>query len=84
MNVVEIITNMYEGGIDNFSSTLNFLYSYTRFVMNDKSTTILKHIGMMEEDELEVFVEVLDDKVGPSVVEDKVLTTPSANCIAPT
>lgn len=42
--------------------------------MDGKSTTILKHIGMMKEDELEVFVDVLDDKVGPSVVEDKALT----------
>jgi hypothetical protein len=84
MNVVEIITNMHEGGIDNFPSTLNFLSFCTRFVMNGKSTTILKHIGMMEENELEVFVEVLDDKVGPSVVEDKAFTTPSADCVAPT
>lgn len=52
--------------------------------MDGKSITILKHIGMIEEDELEVFVDVLDDKVGPGVVEDKALTTPSTDCIAVT
>lgn len=34
--------------------------------MDGESTTILKHIEMMEEDELEIFVDVLDGKVGPT------------------
>lgn len=51
VDVVEVILNMHEDGIDNFPSTPNFLFPSARIdglalAMDGKLTIILKHIGI--------------------------------------
>lgn len=86
---------MHEGGIDHFPSIPNFVLFPCAWVgcltlaMEGKSITILKHIGMMEEDEVDVFVDALDAKVGPTSPTPPQrgggygIHTPSTNCMAP-
>lgn len=57
--------------MDNFSTTPNLLHPSdceggSSLTKEGRSTSIPKYIGMVEEDELEVFVDVLDDKFGPN------------------
>lgn len=65
--VIAILANMMEEGGENMSPTPAFKHPRRGEVdsvltKEGCSTSILKHIGIMEEDDLEVFVDVLNDR----------------------
>lgn len=71
LDIVAILANMMDGGGDNTSCTPTFkhprLGEANSPLMNEEcSTYILKHIGLMEEEDLEVFVDALDDRLVPT------------------
>jgi hypothetical protein len=70
IDVIFILTSMLEGWVDHFSSTSTISNLCARegcspLAKKGRSTSILKHIGMLE-DELEVFVDSLDDNFVPT------------------
>ena len=72
LDIIAILANMMDGG-GNTSSTPTFkhprLSEVNSPLMNEEcSTYILKHIGLMEEEDLEVFVDALDDRLVPTTL----------------
>lgn len=70
-DIIAILANMSDGGVDMFSSTPTFKHmricdDNTSLVKEWGSTSILKHIGLMEED-LEIFVDVVDNRFAPTL-----------------
>lgn len=67
IDVIVILVNFFKReGVDHSSSTPIFSTSCAQdgcppLVMDNRSTSILKHIDMLEEDEWGVFVDALDD-----------------------
>lgn len=85
---------MLECGVNHLSSILTFsnpcvCEGCPSSVMEGWSTSILRHIGMAEEDELEVFVDALDDKsiltsmTLPCTMDDNAMTLLSPNRLHP-